>query len=217
MARPRPPNRILTVTGLLLMIFRRRPGSGIVAFRLDPMVAVVNALRSVLPAAAGSLGAAVVAATLAGCATETGVDLRGGQTPVLLAEDRTRCLPFVQAHPETTTELAEGACLIAKGYRAPLPLAHGPARIGHLYASARGEAPAMLGDFQACHIEAFNTPMPEIRDEKTSGIFSSYFGALFPRGVFAKALTADEWALRSFAACLTRRGYTVSGVTPPGQ
>ncbi len=208
----------MTLTGLLLMIFRRRPGSGIVAFWLDPMVAVVNALRSVLPAAAGSLGAAVVAAALAGCATETGVDLRGGQTPVQLAEDRTRCLPFVQAHTETTTELAEGACLIAKGYRVPLPLAHGPARIGHLYASGRGEeAPAMVRDFQACHVEAFNTPMPGIRDEKTSGIFSSYFGALFPRGVFAKALTADEWALRSFAACLARRGYTVSGVTPPGQ
>lgn len=178
------------------------------------MVAVVNALRSVLPAAAGALGAAVVAATLAGCASESGVVLGGGQTAGQLAEERARCLPFVQAHTETTTELAEGACLIAKGYRAPLPLAHGPARVGHLYASARAEALAMVGDFQACHVEAFNTPMPEIRDEKTSGIFSNVFANLFPRGAFTKALTPDEWALRSFAACLTRRGYTVSGVTP---
>ena len=177
------------------------------------MVAVVNALRSVLPAAAGALGAAVVAATLAGCASESGVVLGGGQTAVQLAEERARCLPFVQAHTETTTELAEGACLIAKGYRAPLPLAHGPARVGHLYASARGEAPAMVGDFQACQVEAFSTPMPAIRDEKTSGIFSNVFANLFPRGAFTKALTPDEWALRSFAACLTRRGYTVSGVT----
>lgn len=178
------------------------------------MIAVVNALRSVLPTVVRSLGVAVVAATLAGCASESGVVLGGGQTAAQLAEERTRCLPFVQAHTETTTELAEGACLIAKGYRAPLPLAHGPARIGHLYASARGDAPAMVGDFQACRVEAFNTPMPAIRDEKTSGIFSNVFANLFPRGAFTKALTADEWALRSFAACLTRRGYTVSGVTP---
>jgi hypothetical protein len=72
----------------------------------------------------------------------------------------------------------------------------------------------MVGDFQACRVEAFNTPMPEIRDEKTSGIFSNLFANLFPRGVFTKALNPDEWALRSFAACLTRRGYTVSDVTP---
>ncbi|MGH7374659.1 MAG: hypothetical protein ACREJY_10570 [Candidatus Rokuibacteriota bacterium] len=178
------------------------------------MVAVVNALRSVLPAVVRSLGVAMVAATLAGCASESGVVLGGGQTAVQLAEERARCLPFVQAHTETTTELAEGACLIAKGYRAPLPLAHGPARIGQLYTSARGEALAMVGDFQACQVEAFNTPMPQVRDEKTSGIFSNVFANLFPRGAFTKALTADEWALRSFAACLTRRGYTVSGVTP---
>ena len=72
----------------------------------------------------------------------------------------------------------------------------------------------MVGDFQACQVEAFSTPMPAIRDEKTSGIFSNVFANLFPRGAFTKALTPDEWALRSFAACLTRRGYTVSGVTP---
>jgi len=178
------------------------------------MVAVVNALRSVLPAAAGALGAAVVAATLAGCASESGVVLGGGQTAVQLAEERARCLPFVEAHSETTTELAEGACLIAKGYRAPLPLAHGPARVGHLYASARAEAPAMVVDFQACQVEALNAPMPEIRNENTSGIFSNVFANLFPRGAFTKAVTADQWALRSFAACLTRRGYTVSDVTP---
>jgi hypothetical protein len=178
------------------------------------MVTVVNALRSVRPTVVGSLGVAMVAATLAGCASESGVVLGGGQTAASLAEERARCLPFVQAHTETTTELAEGACLIAKGYRAPLPLAHGPARIGHLYATARGEAPAMVGDFQACQVEAFSTPLPEIRDEKTSGIFSNVFANLFPRGVFTKAVSPDAWALRTFAACLTRRGYTVSDVTP---
>ncbi len=177
------------------------------------MVTVGNALRSVRPAVVGSLGVAIVAATLAGCASESGVVLGGGQTAAQLAEERARCLPFVQAHTETTTELAEGACLIAKGYRAPLPLAHGTARIGHLYASTRGEAPAMVEDFQACQLEAFSTPMPVVRDEKTSGIFSNVFANLFPRGVFTKALTADEWALRTFAGCLTRRGYTVSGAT----
>jgi hypothetical protein len=72
----------------------------------------------------------------------------------------------------------------------------------------------MVGDFQACQVEAFSTPMPVIRDQKSSGIFSNLFATLFPRGLFGKALTPDQWALRSFAACLTRRGYTVADVTP---
>lgn len=45
---------------------------------------------------------------LAGCASsDTGIVLRGGQTEAQLAGDRSQCLPFVQAHTETTPELAE--------------------------------------------------------------------------------------------------------------
>ena len=161
-----------------------------------------------------SLTACLVALTLAGCATDTGVDLRGGQTAAQLAEDRTRCLPFVQAHPETRPDLAEAACLVARGYRAPLTLAQSPAPIGSLYATAQRDAAVIVADFQACHGEAFNAPMPVIKDKDTSGIFTNFFGLRSPRGFFSKAMTADEWALRSFAKCLTDRGYTVSGVTP---
>ncbi len=162
-----------------------------------------------------SLGACCVAVVLAGCAGESGVSLRGQQTPAQLAEDRGRCLPFIQAHTETSTDLAAAACLIARGYRAPLYLAQGPAGIGYLYAAANRDATVMVEEFQACHLEAFTTPMPENEDEnRSSGIFSNFFGMLFPRGVFSKAMTPDEWALKSFAACLDRRGYTVSGVTP---
>ncbi len=167
-----------------------------------------------------SLGAGLapfIAATLilAGCASDTGVVLRGGQTEVQLAEDRTRCLSFVRAHTETTPELAEAACLVNRGYRAPLPLAQGPAGIGSLYATATRDAGVIVADFQGCRVEAFNTPMPENREKKGgSGIFSSFFGQLFPRGFFTKAQTPDQWALKTFAACLNRRGYTVSDVTP---
>ena len=57
--------------------------------------------------------------------------------------------------------------------------------------------------------------MPENREKKApSGIFSSFFGQLFPRGFWTKAQTPDQWALQTFAACLNRRGYTVSDVTP---
>jgi hypothetical protein len=150
-----------------------------------------------------------LAILLAGCAGETGVAPSGGQ----LMEDRARCLPFVQAHSETTPALAEAACLIPRGYRAPLPLAQGTAPIGSLYATGRGDEATMVKDFEACNVEAFKTPMPEIRDEKTSGIFSNVMAGLFPRGIFVKAMTPDEWLMKSFAACLTRRGYTVSGVT----
>jgi hypothetical protein len=156
---------------------------------------------------------ALVAVVLAGCATETGVDLRSGQTSAQLAEDRTGCLPFVQAHTETSPELAEAACLIARGYRAPLTLSQGSVPIGSLYVTSRGEASVMVGDFQACRVEAFDAPMPVIHDERTSGIFSNLMAMLFPRGVFTKPVTPDEWATKAFATCLTRRGYTVSGVT----
>jgi hypothetical protein len=160
-----------------------------------------------------ALGAALAALLLAGCATDTGV-VRGGQTEAQLAEDRRQCLPFVQAHTETSPELAEAACLGARGYRAPLPLGQGPVVIGSLYATSSRDAAAMVGDFQGCRVEAFNTPMPENRDKKGSGIFTSLWESLFPRGAFTKARTPDEWALETFTACLKRRGYTVSGVTP---
>ena len=55
--------------------------------------------------ARGRLGAGLVLVAmviLTGCATEGGIDLRGGQTAAQLEEDRAKCLPFVQAHPETT-------------------------------------------------------------------------------------------------------------------
>jgi hypothetical protein len=153
---------------------------------------------------------AVVA--LAGCRAG-GLDIRGGKGDAQLAEDRRGCLPFVLAHPETSPELAEAACLAAYGYRAPLPLAQGPAVIGALYATATRDPALMVGDFQACRAEAFNTPMPENPDKKGSGIFTSLWESLFPRGAFRKARTPDEWALQSFATCLKGRGYTVSDVT----
>lgn len=158
----------------------------------------------------------LAALVLAGCgATSTGIVLRGGQTEAQLAADRAQCLPFVQAHTETVPELAEAACLVNRGYRAPLPLAQGPAGIGALYATATRDANLIVADFQGCRVEAFNTPMPENREKKApSGIFSSFFGQLFPRGFIKKARTPDEWALETFAACLKRRGYDVSDVTP---
>jgi hypothetical protein len=178
------------------------------------MVTAANALGSTRRGALGALGAGVAAMILAGCATGEGdIELRGGQTPAQLSADRTQCLPFVQAHTETSADLAEAACLIARGYRAPLTIAQGPSRIGFLYASARGEAPAMLTDFQGCQVEAFKAPMPVIPDTNTSGIFSNLLAKLFPRGMSSKPPSPDDWVLKSFAGCLTRRGYTVAGVT----
>jgi len=151
---------------------------------------------------------------VAGCGGTAGLVVRGG-SDAKIEEDRTQCLSFVQAHTETTPELAEAACLVNRGYRAPLPLAQGPAGIGSLYATANRDANVIVADFQGCRVEAFNTPMPENREKKApSGIFSSFFGQLFPRGFWTKARTPDEWALQTFAACLNRRGYTVSDVTP---
>ena len=177
------------------------------------MTTGVDALRARRPGALRPLRAAVVALILTGCAGEGGIELRGGQTAAQLENDRAQCLPFVQAHTETGADLAEAACLIARGYRAPLSIAQGPSRIGYLYVGARGEAPAMLTEFQGCQVEAFKTPMPVIPVTDTSGIFSNLFAKLVPRGMGSKPPSPDDWVLKSFAACLTRRGYTVSGVT----
>jgi len=176
-------------------VTRLSPGAGPAPFRMAPLI--------------------VATIILAGCAgADPGIG-RGGHTEAQLAADRAQCLPFVQAHTETTSELAEAACLVNRGYRAPLPLAQGPAGIGTLYATATRDANAIVADFQGCRVEAFNTPMPENKEKKApSGIFSSFFGQLFPRGFWRKAQTPDQWALQTFAACLKRRGYTVSDVTP---
>jgi hypothetical protein len=79
------------------------------------MVTLASGCRS-RPSARGRLGAALVAMViLGGCATEGGIDLRGGQTAKQLEEDRAKCLPFVQAHTEVTADVAEAACLVARG------------------------------------------------------------------------------------------------------
>jgi hypothetical protein len=157
---------------------------------------------------------ALAAVSLAGCGGGDRVALRGGQTPSGLAEDRRQCIAFVRANPQTTPELAEAACLIARGYRAPLPLTQGPTTVGTVQATAQREANAMVLEFQGCHAEAFSTPMPVNPDKKSSGIFTSLYEEQFPRGMLFKARTPDEWALQTFAACLKRLGYTVSDVTP---
>jgi hypothetical protein len=158
------------------------------------------------------LGAALVSMLLAGCASESGIGLHG-QTAAQLEEDRAKCLPFVQAHTDAGADLAEAACLIARGYRAPISIAQGPSRIGYLYVDRRGEAPGMLTDFQACQVEAFKTPMPVIPDTNTSGIFSNLWAKLFPRGMTSKPPSPDDWVLKYFGACLTRHGYAVSGAS----
>src|SRR5258708_38414230 len=84
------------------------------------------------------LGACLVATViLGGCATDGGIDLRGGQTAKQLEEDRGKCLPFVQAHTETTPAVAAGAGLGARGHRAPGTFPQRPARSGYLYATSR--------------------------------------------------------------------------------
>ena len=177
------------------------------------MATVVGLLRARRRGALRLLGAAVGALILTGCAGEGGIDLRGGQTAAQLENDRAQCLPFVQAHTDAGADLAEAACLIARGYHAPLTIAQGPSRIGYLYVEKHGEAPAMLTEFQACQVEAFKTPMPVIPDTDTSGIFSNLFAKLFPRGMASKPPSPDDWVLKYFATCLTRRGYAVSGAT----
>src|SRR5260370_10534550 len=131
------------------------------------------------PGARGRLGACLVAIVLlTGCATEGGIDLRGGQTAKQLEEDRAKCLPFVQAHPETTADLAEAACLVARGYRVPVTFAQGPARIGYLYATSRGEAPVVGPTFEGCQVAPFKAPIPVIPDTNPPGIFSNLFSKL---------------------------------------
>lgn len=174
----------------------------------------MKSVRSTRRGGRGRLAAGLAAMTLAaGCASEGGIDLRGGQTQAQLEDDRAKCIPFVQAHTEVTAETAEAACLVARGYRVPITFAQGPARIGYLYATSRGEAAAIVGDFQGCRVEAFKTPVPVIPDSDTSGIFSNFFSKVFPRGFTSKPPTPDDWAFKYFAACLTRRGYTVTDVT----
>ena len=130
--------------------------------------------RLSLGAAPFIVATAILATTIvAGCGGTSGLVVRGGQSEAQIQEDRAQCLPFVQAHTETTPELAEAACLVNRGYRAPLPLAQGPAGIGSLYATASRDAGVIVADFQGCRVEAFNTPMPENKEKKApSGIFS---------------------------------------------
>lgn len=156
--------------------------------------------------------AGLAALVMAGCGASSDVRLRGGQTEAKLAQDRTDCLAFVQAHPETSTQLAEAACLIARGYRAPVEMTIGPARIGQVFTEARGDANSMVRDFQACRVEAASAPMPEVSDIEKTGIVAGFFGQMYPRGFFTKAQTSDQWIAKSFGECLKRRGYAVSDV-----
>ena len=158
----------------------------------------------------GLLG--LLALAVAGCGTtDTGIGLRG-QSAKQLEEDRARCVPFVQANTAAGADVAEAACLAARGYDVPLVLSQGPARIGVLNVSGRGEASTMVADFQACQVEGLRTPMPVIKDTDTSGIFSNFFAKLWPRGIFSHPPTPDDWALKSFATCLSRKSYAVSKV-----
>lgn len=154
----------------------------------------------------------LAAVAMAGCSSGTGVQLRGGQTEAKLAQDRTECLPFVQTHPETSVPIAEAACLIARGYRAPVEMSLGTSRIGQLYTDARGDANSMVRDFQGCRMEAASTPMPEVTDTFKTGIVAGFFGVMFPRGFWKKAQTSDQWIAKTFGECLKRRGYAVSDV-----
>ena len=156
--------------------------------------------------------AVLAAMVVAGCGGSQDLRLRGGQTDAKLAQDRTECLSFVQAHPETSTQLAEAACLIARGYRAPVEMSLGPSRIGQVFTDTHGDATSMVRDFQACRVEAANAPMPEVSDTVKTGIVAGFFGQIYPRGFFTKAQTSDEWITKSFGECLKRRGYSVSDV-----
>ena len=158
-------------------------------------------------------GLLALALTFAGCGTtDTGIGLRG-QSAKQLEEDRARCLPFVQANTAAGADVAEAACLVARGYDVPLVLSQGPARIGVLNVSGRGEANTMVADFQACQMEGLRTPMPVMKDTDTSGIFSNLFAKLWPRGMLSHPPTPDDWALKTFATCLSRKNYAVSKVT----
>jgi len=168
-------------------------------------------MRSLAPALA-----MLAALTATGCGGDPDLKLRGGQTEAKLAQDRTDCIAFVRAHPETSTQLAEAACLIAKGYRAPVEMSLGPSRIGQVFTDARGDANSMVRDFQACRVEAASAPMPEVSDTAKTGIVGGFLGQMYPRGFFTKAQTSDQWIAKSFGECLKRRGYAVSDVTSFG-
>lgn len=160
-----------------------------------------------------ALAAGLILLALGGCGiTESGIGLRG-QSAKQLEEDRARCLPFVQANTAAGADLAEAACLAARGYQVPLVLSQGPARIGFLNLTGRGDASTMVADFQACQVEGLRSPMPVMKDTDTSGIFSNFFSKVFPRGMWSHPPTPDDWALKSFATCLSRKSYAVSNVT----
>ncbi len=160
-----------------------------------------------------ALAGCLVALGSAACSTtESGIGLRG-HSAKQLEEDRAGCLPFVLAHTEAGADLAEAACLAARGYEVPVVLSQGPARIGVVSVVGRGDAGAMVADFQACQMEGLRNPMPVIKDTDTSGIFSNFFSKVFQRGMFSHPPTPDELALKSFATCLSRKSYTVSRVT----
>ena len=72
---------------------------------------------------------------------------------------------------------------------------------------------AAFSDFQACQVDGLRAPMPVIKDTDTSGIFSNFFSKVFPRGMWSHPPTPDDWALKSFATCLSRKSYAVSNVT----
>jgi hypothetical protein len=166
-----------------------------------------------IPTRLAALAGGLLVLALAGCGTtESGIGLRG-QSARQLEEDRTRCLPFVQAHTDAGADLAEAACLAARGYQVPLSLSQGPARIGSLDITGRGDAGTMVADFQACQVEALRTAPPVIKDTDTSGIFSNFWSKVFPRGMISHPPTPDDWALKSFATCLSRKSYAVSNVT----
>ena len=155
--------------------------------------------------------AGFMAMTLAGCATpEAGIQLHGGQTSAQLAQARTDCAPFVLAHSETTTELAEAACLIARDFRAPLWLALGSAPLGSLHVTPHGDATAMVRDFQECRLEARDARLPTIQDENRSGVVVRLYDQLFPRS--GKVPSPDALLVQAFGACLSNRGYTVSDI-----
>jgi hypothetical protein len=160
-----------------------------------------------------ALAGCLLALGLAACGTtDTGIGLRG-QSAKQLEQDRAACLPFIQAHTDAGADLAEAACLAARGYEVPLVLSQGPARIGFLNVTGRGDANTMVTDFQACQVEGLRTAPPVIKDTDTSGIFSNFFSKVFPRGMLSHPPTPDDWALKSFATCLSRKSYAVSKVT----
>ncbi len=160
-----------------------------------------------------ALAACLVALGLGACSTtESGIGLRG-HSAKQLEEDRAGCLPFVQAHTDVGADLAEAACLAARGYEVPVVLSQGPARIGVVSVEGRGDAATMVADFQACQVEGLRNPMPVIKDTDTSGIFSNFLSKVFQRGMLSHPPTPDEWALKSFATCLSRKNYAVSKVT----